>query len=351
MAEGQRQRIIIPPPVPGTPEYYSYKRQNRELLPAEKRLGMIRDPNYKYVYRSDNKKSIGIASIIYLLCFLFLLLLMSCFTLSEPQKPLVIELAFGNPDSQILESVDIELSGVDNDLPTDEIGDTEEAELEIEQSENKPTMQQVSNEPVIEQESAFENSFDNYLESISSTPAPIDTNNVQSVSANASENVESLSSAIGQAVSSNNAMASRHGSGDGMNARLAKAGAQTGDVQVSLFWNTFDDVDLHVYYTPGNGLSDNINWTNRFGRLSSGILDVDMNAHGPQNSQCVENVFWPTGTNPRGFFVVQAHLFRSWSGMRSVPVTIRVKIGPIVETFDGMVYLGASPITITKFRY
>ena len=351
MAEGQRQRIIIPPPVPGTPEYYSYKRQNRELLPAEKRLGMIRDPNYKYVYKSDNKKSIGIASIVYLLCFLFLLLLMSCFTLSKPQKPLVIELSFGNPKSEILDSVDIELSGVDNDLPTDEIGDIAEAKLEIEQPENEPTMQQESNELVIEPESAFENSFDNYLESISPAPTSINTSSVQSVSASTTETMQALSSSIGQAVSTNNSIASRYGSGDGMNVRLAKAGAQTGDVQVSLFWSTFDDVDLHVYYTPGNGLSDNINWTNRFGRLSSGILDVDMNAHGPQTNQGVENVFWPTGTNPRGFFVVQAHLFRSWSGMRSVPITVRVKIGPIVETFDGVVYLGASPATITKFRY
>ena len=115
--------------------------------------------------------------------------------------------------------------------------------------------------------------------------------------------------------------------------------------------NTTDDIDLHVYYTPGNGLSDNINWTNRFGKLSHGILDVDMNAQGPNTNKCVENIFWPYGSSPRGLFVVQAQFYRSWTGLRQLPIMIRVKIGDLVETFNGVVYLGSSPVTITKFRY
>lgn len=343
MAKRQEQNIVIPPPVPGTPEYYSYQRQQRDLLPAEKKLGMIRDPNYCYSYKEQYNRSLYISCCIYLgICFILFLGLL-CISIPKSSKPLVIELSFGDPQSKMVESVEIVTSGIENnDIDIPEIGASD-----IEQ-------QDIHHEPkqVVEEENndSFENSFSEYVEAIKSKPSA----NIEkplAVTSNASETINSLASSVGQAVAMNHNNASRYGSGDSADARLAKAGAQTGEVQVSLFWNTADDIDLHVYYTPGNGRSDNINWTNRFGKLSQGILDIDMNAQGPNSNKCVENIFWPYGSSPRGLFVVQAQFFRSWTGLNRLPVMIRVKIGDIIETFEGEVWLGASPVTITKFKY
>jgi len=340
MAKGQEQRIIIPPPVPGTPEYYSHQRQQRDLLPAEKKLGMIRDPDYCYTYKEQYSKSLFISCCFYLIIFFILFCLLWGVSIPKSSKPIIIELSFGDPQSELIESVEIVTSGIESDIDTPEIGATD---IERDDIQPEPEPEQVA-----EKNDSFENSFNEYVESIQPSQ---NIEQLPDATSSTSETIDSLSSSVGQAVAINYTNASRYGSGDSMDNRLAKAGAQTGEVQISLFWNTADDIDLHVYYTPGNGLSDSINWTNRFGKLSHGILDVDMNAQGPSNNKCVENVFWPHGSNPRGLFVVQAQFYKSWTGLRQLPIMIRVKIGSLVETFDGVVWLGASPVTITKFRY
>lgn len=340
MAEGQEQRIIISPPVPGTPEYYSHQRQQRDLLPAEKRLGMIRDPDYRYTYKEKYKKSLYVSLCIYFIIFFILFYVLCSFSIPKLSKPITIELSFGDPQSEVLESIEVVSSGIENDVDKQKTGATD-----IKHHEPEPAPDQI----VEEKNDSFENSFNQYVESMHQSSE--NAKNSSSEIPVSSENIESLSSSVGQAVSINHSNAAIYGSGDSMDNRLVKAGAQTGEIQISLFWNTADDIDLHVYYTPGNGLSDNINWTNRFGKLSRGILDVDMNANGPNTNKCVENVFWPYGSNPKGFFVVQAQFYRSWTGLRQLPIVIRVKIGNIIETFNGTVWLGASPVTITRFKY
>ena len=340
MAKGQEQRrIIIAPPVPGTPEYYSHLRQQRDLLPVEKQLGMIRDPQYCYAYRQKYEKPLFVSCCLYLAIILMLFYALWSISIAQTAKPILIELSFGDPQSELMESIEVITSGIENDIDTPEIGATD-----IEQNDIQPEPEQV----VEEKNDSFENSFNEYVESIQPSEnieQPLD------VASNSSETLNSLSSSVSQAVSTNRADSAQYGSGDSMEFRLAKAGAQTGEIQISLFWNTTDDIDLHVYYTPGNGLSDIINWKNRFGRLSGGILDVDMNAQGPQNSRCVENVFWPYGSSPRGMFVVQAQFFRCWSGLRNIPIIIRIKTGNNIQTFNANLYYGTSPSTITKFSY
>jgi len=105
-----------------------------------------------------------------------------------------------------------------------------------------------------------------------------------------------------------------------------------------------------VSYAPGNGYSDNIIFKYSVGKLSGGILDVDMNAQGPHNYKCVENVFWPNSV-PRGFFMVSAHFYKSHTGNRNVPIIIRVKIDNDIQVYNGIVYLGQQPVQITRFRY
>lgn len=139
---------------------------------------------------------------------------------------------------------------------------------------------------------------------------------------------------------------------NGIDLRLKTYGAKTGDVQISISWNTIDDIDLHVMFTPGNGLVDNINWTNKIGRLSGGMLDIDMNANYDfVTNTPVENVFWPPRSSPNGFFVVGVHFYRSWSGIQKVPVIVRVKHEDKIETFNVVAILYAGTQEVTRFSY
>lgn len=341
MAKGQQE--VIPPPVPGTPEYYYNLRAKRDLLPIEKKLGMVRDPDYEYKYTCDNKTPLKYSIALY--SFIIILLYLFCIniTIPEPDKPIVLEMSFGKPKSEIIETIEIEDLGIKSKVVSEQVGSPDE-NIEIE-----PEPQMVEAEPEVETDN-----FEDYWASIQPEEVQQEPEEIDRGSEQAVETIQTMISSIGQAVSSNyNAAAvaqARYGSGDSMEVRLARAGAQTGKIQVSLFWNTCDDIDLHVVYAPGNGYSDLINWQNRYSRLSGGVLDVDMNAQGPHNYKCVENVFWPNNV-PRGFFIVKAHFYKSFSNNRRVPVMVRIKIDDTIEVYNAYVVLGQSPIIIQRFRY
>lgn len=138
--------------------------------------------------------------------------------------------------------------------------------------------------------------------------------------------------------------------------RLKLAGAKTGDIQISLAWNTIDDVDLYVDYSPnmefrGQGQVEGINYRNRVGHLSGGMLDVDMNAGGNFSRTPVENIFWPPGSSPQGFFKVGAHLYASRTHLRSVPIVIRIKIGDDVKVIKSSVQRGQQTRVIRQFQH
>lgn len=131
--------------------------------------------------------------------------------------------------------------------------------------------------------------------------------------------------------------------------RLNAAGAQTGDIQISIGWNSIDDIDLHVKYVAFNGGGGMINWMNRLDFIG-GCLDVDMNANFYQvTNKPVENIFWPKGSSPKGQFFVGIHNFRNWSGQRSVPVTIIVIVDGKKQVFNEMCFAGQPLKEVTRF--
>ncbi len=131
--------------------------------------------------------------------------------------------------------------------------------------------------------------------------------------------------------------------------RLSAAGAQTGDVQISIGWNSIDDIDLHVKYVAFNGRGGTINWMNRLDFIG-GCLDVDMNANFYQvTNRPVENIFWPKGSSPKGQFFVGVHNFRNWSGQRSVPVTIIVVVDGKKQVFNEICFAGQPLKEVTRF--
>lgn len=136
---------------------------------------------------------------------------------------------------------------------------------------------------------------------------------------------------------------------DSIGERLKMAGAKTGDVQISIGWNTIDDIDLHVNFRNKFGISF-INWMSPNGACG-GELDVDMNANRTYlTNKPVENVYWPAGKSLDGEYIVSIHNFRSWSGQAVVPVTIIIKVGGSTKVLQANAVYGRGVTEITRFN-
>ena len=96
-----------------------------------------------------------------------------------------------------------------------------------------------------------------------------------------------------------------------LQARLEREGAKSSDVQVSLMWNNYNDLDLHIVCPSGERLHGG-NKTSACG----GILDVDANVRA-ETRKPVENVFWPEGTAPGGQYHVYVHYYKKHKKRRS----------------------------------
>ncbi len=106
----------------------------------------------------------------------------------------------------------------------------------------------------------------------------------------------------------------------------------TGPIQITLNWNTTDDLDLYVT-DPGQ---QTVFFNNRV-IPSGGQLDVDANADCVRvTTNPVENVFW-TSTPPAGGYLIQVVLFRRCSQSTApIPFTVTVrKSGAIARSFSG----------------
>ena len=86
--------------------------------------------------------------------------------------------------------------------------------------------------------------------------------------------------------------------------RLNREGAMTGDVQISLMWENFNDLDLHVVCPSG----ERIHGGNKISQCG-GELDVDANVR-PETKKPVENVVWPGVSAPPGSYQVYVHHYK-----------------------------------------
>lgn len=116
---------------------------------------------------------------------------------------------------------------------------------------------------------------------------------------------------------------------------------QTGDVQVTLRWDTSDDLDLFVRGPSG----DQVSYFNP-SIPSGGELDVDANAGcGQAMAAPVENIFWPTGGGVPGDYVITVDLFsRCTEESGPINFTVDALVRGQVQTFTGSVSEGQSSI-------
>lgn len=139
------------------------------------------------------------------------------------------------------------------------------------------------------------------------------------------------------------------GGGDGfsdLGDRLEKAGAKTGDVQISLAWNNGNDLDLHVE-TPGN---EKI-WYNQRNSSCGGELDVDMNAGGAASQRPVENIYWPVGRSPTGKFRVLVHYYANHGGRDPTLFQVTIKVKNRTENFSGSLRPGDPLKLVHEFSF
>jgi Ca-activated chloride channel family protein len=131
--------------------------------------------------------------------------------------------------------------------------------------------------------------------------------------------------------------------GTEMSARLRGAGAKSGDVRVSLLWNNFNDVDLHVIDPFGEEI-----FYGHKRSQSLGELDVDMNAGGRQSEKPVENIYWPLGKAPAGHYRVRVHLYANREH-RDTPFGVEVLNKGEVSTFEGLLKYTGQAVSVCEF--
>jgi hypothetical protein len=280
-----------------------------------------------------------------LVLHVIILLSMAIFSIPKESAPMRIEISWSDADEadlqeEVFTAINIELP-IENhesinelEYTISEFEENKEFDLIEPENNNQTYTELFSNTEEISKQLITNENSDNHAIS--------DNEQISSI-------INSLADSVGEGVRANSRGRGRDQSGE-IGKRLALAGAKTGDVQISIAWNSTDDIDLHVSFSPGNGLVDNINWTNRFGQITGGMLDIDMNANNYFLSpRPVENIFWPPNSSPTGIFDVYIHFYRSWTGNSKVPVTIIIKSMDKVSTHQAIAVLGMRPQHITRF--
>ena len=106
----------------------------------------------------------------------------------------------------------------------------------------------------------------------------------------------------------------------------------TGDVQVLLSWNNYNDLDLHCKDPNG----DIVSFKNR-SVPSGGLLEIDMNVEYPDSKKPIENIFWQKGTAPKGTYHVYLQYYKKHTSIKDLPYKITLKYGDKTQNFEGII--------------
>ncbi|MDR3173593.1 MAG: hypothetical protein LBU19_05020, partial [Treponema sp.] len=118
--------------------------------------------------------------------------------------------------------------------------------------------------------------------------------------------------------------------GTEFSSRLARAGAQSGDIRVSLIWNNRNDLDIHVV----NPLQEEIYYAHSRD-AAGGFLDVDMNVAG-ETTKPVENIFWAPGSAPQGQYRVFVQNYQYHEKEEPTAFQVEIKNGNEYSYFEGI---------------
>ena len=105
----------------------------------------------------------------------------------------------------------------------------------------------------------------------------------------------------------------------------------TGEVQVSISWDSPTDVDLHVVDPDGDEIYYGSRTTDE-----GGELDLDSNAGCSMDEKRNENITWPEGSAKHGTYIVRVDYWSacSFTGTTNYVVTVR-REGHAPQTYTG----------------
>jgi len=127
--------------------------------------------------------------------------------------------------------------------------------------------------------------------------------------------------------------------------RLEREGGASGEVQISLAWDDYNDLDLHVFCPSGERI-----YFNNKRSDCGGELDVDMNVR-PVSNTPVENVVWK-GSAPLGTYKVGVHFYKHHRKRRTKRVCtyrLRVIIHGQTKEYLGKIKYGQAMQMVTSF--
>ncbi len=104
--------------------------------------------------------------------------------------------------------------------------------------------------------------------------------------------------------------------------RLGAAGAKSGDVQFSLFWWNYNDLDLHCI----DPLGVEIWYSHKRSELTGGRLDLDQNAGFNMSRTPIENIFWPSRGAPAGIYKLFVDFYARHDFADATPYTVRTVV-------------------------
>ena len=127
--------------------------------------------------------------------------------------------------------------------------------------------------------------------------------------------------------------------------RLEREGGASGVVQISLAWDDYNDLDLHLFCPSG----ERIYFNNKRSECG-GILDVDMNVR-PLSNTPVENVVWkdiaPLGAYKEGVHFYKHH--RKRKTKRVCTYRLRVITHGRAKEYVGKIKYGQAMQMVTSF--
>ncbi len=118
----------------------------------------------------------------------------------------------------------------------------------------------------------------------------------------------------------------------------------SGDIQVLLKWNNYNDLDLIVTDPNGDAV-----WYKNPRVSSGGQLQIDMNVEYPDNDQPFENIYWPAQSAQSGTYNVYVLDFKNHQGGIQNNYTVDIKNGEKQKSFSGTANEQGKAIHICSF--